>query len=260
MTDNNDVGAATKPQTGYKNPPIKKRFQKGRSGNPRGRPKESRNLVTVLSEALNQSVTLKQDGKSKRVTKGDALIGVLLNMPGKGERQAVAAVINLLGKFERLVEQPEERKNVGVMVVPGVAKSTEEWLQATAKWTKRKELRDEQWKYDVPNMEAKVRLYRNLIMTRKGTPLGDKAAVKFNEITRSLEYVRNPYIKRQLYPSEQEGEDLRRKIRARDEAKQAVRDAETQGPQQQLTAATALEEAEKDLKKPYQSEPRPPLN
>jgi len=259
MTDNNDQTAATKPLTGYKHPPTKTRFQKGRSGNPRGRPKESRNLVTVLSEALNQSVTLKQDGKSKQVTKGDALIGVLLNMASKGERQAVDAVINLLGKIERLVEPPE-RKNVGVMVVPGVAKSKEEWERAVANWTKRKELQDEQWRYDRPNVEAKVQFYRNLIMTHKGTPLGDKAAAEFNEITRSLEYIRNPYITRQSYPSEQEGEEFRRKVRALQEARQALRDAETEGPEQQHIAAKALEEAEKDFRKPYQSKPRPLVN
>src|SRR6185312_16890953 len=177
----------------------KNRFQKGRSGNPRGRPKESRNLVTVLSEALNQSVTLKQDGESRQVTKGDALIDVLLNMASKGERRAVDAVINLIGKIERLVEPPEERKNVGVMVVPGVAKSIEEWKQTMANWTKRKELDDDKWRYDAPNVQAKVRFYRNLIMTHKGTPLGDKAVAKFKTITSSLEYIRNPYITRQSY-------------------------------------------------------------
>ena len=256
MTDNNDQIAATKPLTGYKLPPTKNRFQKGRSGNPRGRPKESRSAVTVLSEALNQPVTLRQDRKSRQVTKGDAVIGVLLNMASKGERRAVDAVINLIGKIERLVEQPEERKNVGVMVVPGGAKSKEEWERAVANWTKRKELQDEH----APNVRAKVRLYRQLIMTHKGTPLGDKAVAEFKAITSSLEYIRNPYITRQSYPSEQEGEEYRRKVRALDEARQALRDAEAQGPEQQRTAAKALEEAEKDFKKPYQPERRPPLN
>jgi len=112
-------------------------------------------------------------------------------MASKGERQAVDAVINLLGKIERLVEQPEERKNVGVMVVPGVAKSIEEWRQAMANWTKRKELQDDKWKYDAPNVRAKVRFYRNAIMLHKGTPRGDKAVAEFKAITSSLEYIRN---------------------------------------------------------------------
>ena len=47
------------------------------------------------------------------------------------------------------------------MVVPGVAKSKEEWEKVMANWTKRNELQDAQWRYDVLNVEAKVRLYRN---------------------------------------------------------------------------------------------------
>jgi hypothetical protein len=195
MTDNNDQIAATKPLTGYKHPPTKTRFQKGRSGNPRGRPKESRNVVTVLSEALNQPVTLRQDGKSRQVTKGDALIGVLLNMASKGERRAVDAVINLIGKIERLVEQPEERKNVGVMVVPGVAQSIEKWRQVMANWKKRKEMQDQQRKIDAPKVRKREAALRETIALHKGTPEGDAAAASLAELTSSMEYRSNFYIK-----------------------------------------------------------------
>jgi len=78
VTDNDRHTASAEPQIGYKSPPTEKRFQKGRSANPRGRPKESRNLCTVLSEVLNQPVTFKQSGKSKQLAKGDAVIRVLI--------------------------------------------------------------------------------------------------------------------------------------------------------------------------------------
>jgi hypothetical protein len=209
MTDNNQ-NAAAEPMTGYKRPPIKKRFQKGRSGNPRGRPKESRNLVTVLSEVLNQPVTLKQNGKSKQVTKGDALLGVLLNMASKGERQAVDAVINLLGKIERLVEQPEaERTNVGVMVVPGMAKSTEEFAENLARYRKRKELQDQQRKIDAPKLRKKEASLRETIALHKGTPEGAAAAASLAELTSSMEYLSNFYIK--IFPEEEIEVDLPKK-------------------------------------------------
>ena len=41
---------------GYGKPPRHTRFKKGQSGNPRGRPSGSKNLATVLSEALNELV------------------------------------------------------------------------------------------------------------------------------------------------------------------------------------------------------------
>ena len=39
---------------GYGKPPRHTRFQKGQSGNPRGRSCRSKNLKTLLSEALNE--------------------------------------------------------------------------------------------------------------------------------------------------------------------------------------------------------------
>ena len=41
-------------EVGYGKPPRHTRFKRGRSGNPRGRHPGSRNLSTVLSEALNE--------------------------------------------------------------------------------------------------------------------------------------------------------------------------------------------------------------
>ena len=201
MTDNHDQNVTAKHRGGYKQPPTKNQFQKGRSSNPRGRPKESRNLVTVLSEALNQSVTLKQDGKSKQVTKGDALIGVVLNMASRGERQAVDAVINLLGKIERLVEPPEESKNVGVMVVPGVARSTEEFEANLARYRERKEQQDRQRKIDAPKLRKREAALRETIALHKGTPKGAAAAAALTELTSSMEYRSNFYIK--YFPEEE---------------------------------------------------------
>ncbi len=252
MTDNDRHTASAEPQIGYKSPPTEKRFQKGRSGNPRGRPKESRNLCTVLSEVLNQPVTFKQSGKSKQLTKGDAVIRVLMNMGSKGDRRAADAVISLIGKIERLVDPPEaERKNVGVMLVPGTAKSIEEFAERLAKKRERDALREEQWTRDAASLEAKVRLNRGIMMSHKGTPFGDKAAARFAELTNSEDYLWNPRVKRQSKPSEEEGEEYRRLHRALMAALEAVRHAKNQGPEQQRIAAKAVEDAQNEILKPY---------
>ena len=53
-------------EVGYGKPPRHTRFIKGQSGNPRGRPTGAKNLKTLLSEALNETVIVtieERDGK-----------------------------------------------------------------------------------------------------------------------------------------------------------------------------------------------------
>ena len=56
-------------KVGYKKPPLHTRFKKGQSGNPRGRPKGSKNFSTLLAEALNEPVIVAEDGKRRRISK-----------------------------------------------------------------------------------------------------------------------------------------------------------------------------------------------
>jgi uncharacterized protein DUF5681 len=43
-------------EVGYGKPPLHTRFQKGKSGNPKGRPRGKKNMSTLLSTALNASI------------------------------------------------------------------------------------------------------------------------------------------------------------------------------------------------------------
>src|ERR1700682_5609245 len=76
--ETNNEPKATDGKVGYKHPPVKSQFRKGQSGNPRGRRKGQRNLAAVLAEVLRQTVTVKQGGNSQRMSKGEALIQILL--------------------------------------------------------------------------------------------------------------------------------------------------------------------------------------
>src|SRR5688500_4452105 len=57
-------------EVGYSKPPVASRFRKGQSGNPRGRPKGSRNIITDIEEALDQKVKVGEGGKVRRIRKG----------------------------------------------------------------------------------------------------------------------------------------------------------------------------------------------
>ena len=132
-------------EVGYQHPPASSQFRKGQSGNPRGRRKGQRNLAPVLTEVLSQFVTVKQGGKSRRVSKGDALILRLMSKAQNGDASAVKAVLYCLEKVAR-IDSPEPQLGghggYEFLLVPGMAASTEEWQREIAARHETAEIRE----------------------------------------------------------------------------------------------------------------------
>ena len=93
----------------YRKPPIETRFKKGQSGNPRGRP--AKNLAALLAAALNEKVTVTENGKRRQVTKREAVIAQLVNKSASAELRATKMLIDMLREVEKRAEPAAVEKN-----------------------------------------------------------------------------------------------------------------------------------------------------
>jgi hypothetical protein len=199
---NTAASAADEAKAGYKHPPAKSRFPKGKSGNPSGRRKGQRNMATVLEEVLQQTVRVKQGDRSERLTKGEALFKVFLSKANNGDRRAIKGVSDLAEKIGRIEDKNSETSQVGgVMLVPGVLASVEESIKALAKKVTDQEERDRLRKEDAPVLRKLEAGYLAFISEHKGTPIGDFAVARLAKLKNTDRYLTNHFL--HWYPPEE---------------------------------------------------------
>jgi hypothetical protein len=61
------------------NPPDEFKFKKGRTGNPGGRPKGSKNIKTLVAQELEGPIYVQENGKRRRLKRGEALVKGIVN-------------------------------------------------------------------------------------------------------------------------------------------------------------------------------------
>ena len=97
-------------EIGYGKPPERTRFQKGRSGNPSGRPKGGRNNRSVVREVIDRKVSLRENGRTRRVTVFEALVESMVSKALHGSMNDQIKLIQLIEKHvpEKLEDIPKE--------------------------------------------------------------------------------------------------------------------------------------------------------
>jgi hypothetical protein len=89
-----------RPVAAYGKPPRHTRFKKGQSGNPRGRPSGSKNLRTLLNEALNEPVVVTEEGRRRKITKREAIVTQLVNRSATADLRALKILLDTLREIE----------------------------------------------------------------------------------------------------------------------------------------------------------------
>src|SRR5437588_11273536 len=92
-------GRSSEDPVGYCRPPQHTQFRKGQSGNPKGRPKGSQALASIWLRAMNEKVTISENGQRRRITKQEAAIKQLANKAASGDKRAMQDMI----RFQRML-------------------------------------------------------------------------------------------------------------------------------------------------------------
>lgn len=104
---------------GYKNPPKEHQFKKGKSGNPKGRPRKQRqppsdpglDLIASVHRELGKTISVQENGQLKEITKLDAFSAQLVaqSVNGKPSQQKMLLSLLMLDSHEETEQQTLEQ-------------------------------------------------------------------------------------------------------------------------------------------------------
>jgi hypothetical protein len=96
---------------GYRKPPKKTQFQKGRSGNPKGRPRAAKSFMLLFAQALDERVWINEGGRRRSISKREALAKQFANKGAAGDIKAAKLVLELIHLIDReqSVDNREDR-------------------------------------------------------------------------------------------------------------------------------------------------------
>jgi hypothetical protein len=86
-------------EVGKGRPPQVTRFKPGQSGNPKGRPKGSRNISTVLRDVIRQKVAVTENGKTRRIPALEVMLRRLANDAMRNDPGALKLVLSLVDRY-----------------------------------------------------------------------------------------------------------------------------------------------------------------
>lgn len=100
MSDDNENKNPPLKIVGYRKPPVRTQFKKGHSGNPKGRPKGTANLASVLAKNLRERVVINENGRRKTITKLEAAAKQLTNKAASGDPNALRQLLTMIMALE----------------------------------------------------------------------------------------------------------------------------------------------------------------
>jgi hypothetical protein len=119
-------------QIGYRTPPLSTRFQKGRSGNPKGRP-PNRHREPSWDDLLGQIVTIKEGGVERRVTVAEQFLLFMVKNGLESDSTAARAMLAAVEAAPATTHNQRYDALVRLLVSPGSVNTALEALDIATK-------------------------------------------------------------------------------------------------------------------------------
>jgi hypothetical protein len=88
-------------EIGYGRPPKATQFRREQSGNPRGRPKGSRSVDTILQDISSRKMTIAEQGRTQRISKLEVMLLQLANLATRGDLRALKLYLEFIDRYCR---------------------------------------------------------------------------------------------------------------------------------------------------------------
>lgn len=125
-----DAGTTIESKTdvGYGKPPIKSRFVKGKSGNPKGRPRGSARQRRNLIELLGEEVSIQEGGRIRKITKYEVINTRLIHAAMKGDLKAIAKVLSMVAPSDMAAATQSEIERKRPVTAEEASKAYREFI------------------------------------------------------------------------------------------------------------------------------------
>ena len=117
--------AANGGEVGYGKPPRQHQFRPGQSGNPKGRPKGSRNESTILRQILEHKISVRgQDGRVRKISVMEGIHRKVADDALKGNIKAASFLFNRYAALVSGELQPQDMSEDDRAVLDAFAHQT----------------------------------------------------------------------------------------------------------------------------------------